>query len=76
MTGLSAIDGAPARASDPGSARHGLRTAQEAARRAGAYAAPDDARTQAAIQRLHRLLTSGEPPQRDAPRGYHLDITI
>jgi hypothetical protein len=51
--------------------------------RAPAPAAPASARdgapatqTQAALDRLTRLLDSGRPLRQDVPRGYHLNIRI
>lgn len=75
-TGLPPIAGGESRAADPGAARGGLRTAQQAAQRAGAFASADDARTIAGIERLRQSLASGNPLRTDVPRGYHLDITV
>lgn len=76
MTDLKGLSCGEMRVGDFRTAHQGLGTAKQAAQRAGAYAAPDDARTRAAVDRLHRLLTAGVPLNRDAPRGYHLDISV
>ena len=54
----------------------GYDEAREVERHAAVSQRRDDARTQAALDRLDQVLSAQVPPRQEVPRGYYLNITV
>lgn len=65
----------PAQGKRP-SAPKGYSFAEEVARRANVQSEQDSPQNQASLNRLKRVLDSGQPLRGDVPRGFYLDLKI
>lgn len=62
------------RASAP--APKGYAQADEVARRAGVLNEEESPKNKASLERLNRMMGSGQPLRGDVPRGFYLNITL
>lgn len=58
------------------SAPKGYSFAEEVQRRANVSGDEDSPQNQASLQRLKRVLDSGQPLRGDVPRGFYLDLKV
>lgn len=58
------------------SAPKGYSFAEEVARRANVQSDQDSPQNQASLNRLKRVLDSGQPLRGDVPRGFYLDLKV
>jgi len=54
----------------------GYAQADEVARRAGVLNEEDSPQNKASLERLGRVMSSGQPLRGDVPRGFYLNITL
>lgn len=64
----------PRRASAP--APKGYAQADEVARRAGVMNEEESPKNKASLDRLDRVMNSGQPLRGDVPRGFYLNISL
>lgn len=75
LTRIASNTIAPSQGKRP-SAPKGYSFAEEVSRRANVQSDQDSPQNQASLNRLKRILESGQPLRGDVPRGFYLDLKI